>query len=337
MSLMALASVSCSEKAGPKLLVLDNPEPLAATAQWELFSASVRDLTVLGDELLVFPTKVDVAIVIDRYTGEEKGKWGQRGKGPGEFKQAHYCNGPEAGDDFWLFDTGLMKLRRYAVGNNAEDLMLAEEIDYATPSFADPVCVLKNRFVAANVTMSADGYVSPLVLMDLEGNILKSIGLLPDESHSQVKTVNKGQLVDYRSYGSRLSCYGNHFVQAMTEFGYLAFFDVDDQGNVSVKAEYCLEPVLYTDNNTLDRKQLKYGFIDVKMTADYVVCSYCGKNIDQERLSESLLVFDHKGTLLHHYLLDKQIGSIAVSPDGKTVYAESENPEVGIAVYHLPF
>ena len=48
-----------------------------------------------------------------------------------------------------------------------------------------------------------------------------------------------------------------------------------------------------------------------------------------------LLIFNHNGQLLKNYAIDRKIGFIEVSPDGKTVYATVSDPEDAIVRFNL--
>ncbi len=336
--LFSLVFLMCScSKETQEVLDIGESKPIQASAYWELLCASINDIAVVGDYLLVFPTgKVDVALVIDRQTGEELGKWGQFGKGPGEFKQCHFWNGPSDTDDMWIFDVGYFKLRHYSTDpHDYTNIQLLEEIDFKLPSFVSEGCVLSNGYIAGIMSFSADGYTSPLVIMDKEKNIVQQVGLLPDSEHEKVKFVKNAKLVDYRTYGGWMASYGNHFVQSMSYYGYLAFFESDQDGHTKCVKEQFMEPVKYTEDNTLDIGNLKQGFVHAAMNKDYVFAGYCGLPYDEEFICETILVFNHKGKLLRNYHLDRRIGSFDVSPDGKTLYAEVSDPETGIVVYHL--
>ena len=108
----------------------------------------------------------------------------------------------------------------------------------------------------------------------------------------------------------------------MTSLGYVAFYDVLQDGKASLRWEHFLEKPVYNTKNKLDRKQLKWGFINTVVNKDYIFCMCSDK--------KTLLVFDYKGKLVKNYVLDRQVFGITISPDSKTVYASVNSPEAGI-------
>lgn len=84
---------------------------------------------------------------------------------------------------------------------------------------------------------------------------------------------------------------------------------------------------------------MKLGFPDVKITKNYIFCSYFGERLTREKLKtlkvRNILVFDHKGNLLKNLRLERSVGIIAISEDEKTLYAVTEEPEIAIIRFDI--
>ena len=83
----------------------------------------------------------------------------------------------------------------------------------------------------------------------------------------------------------------------------------------------------------------KLGFPEVKMTKNYIFCSYFGERLTREKLKtlkpRNLLIFDHQGNLLKNLRSKRSLGKFTVSEDEKTIYAATEEPEVAIIRFDI--
>ena len=313
---------SCSQPEN-KLLDLGESTPLSAVEySEELLTTSPQCLMLLENNLFVFQTRGDVvAIIMDTETGKQTDTWGRKGKGPGEFVRAEHRGTLSDNHTVYLYDTNSSgKLRKYKYDTIKNKLEIEEEVTFKPTSvFLAHGTVLDNGLIAGNVAFRQTPG-SSLMILNKNGDILSEIVRFPDEAH---------KTKDLRRYAGNLSSYGNMFVYTVSMFGYIAFYEVTQDGSASLKWEHYLEKPLDKGDKSLDLRNLKSGFINTIVSKDYVFCSYCGKKYDDPFSSETLLVFDHKGKLLKNYALDRSINRIAVSPDGKTIYAGVYTPETG--------
>ena len=185
--------------------------------------------------------------------------------------------------------------------------------------------VLDNGYAAASAVFFQN---APIVLLDETLNVVKAFGRLAGQSESGT---------DMRTYEGMVSSYGNSFVYGMKRFGYLSFYSQKDTV-VQKEWEIYLEEPLYS-GEVLKCKDLKRGFVDVKMTKNYVIGSYCGRlaspKKDRGLFGYHILVFDHQGNLVRNLKLDRKIGRIAVSENEKNIYAVAYEPDICIVRYTL--
>ena len=165
-------------------------------------------------------------------------------------------------------------------------------------------------------------------------NVVNNVGEIPDSEHE-----NKA----LTTYGGVIDCYENKFVFAMSSLGYIAYYEQRPDGKSNLLWEHYLEGPIYKGDQ-LDIKQLKLAFPDIKMTKNYIFCSYFGqkyvrenrRNIKWKTLKpRNILVFDHQGNLLKNLRSKRSLGKFTVSEDEKTIYAATEEPEVAIIRFDI--
>jgi hypothetical protein len=338
-SCIAVCFIAFSSCIGTHTHILDIGEgiPLDPLVVKTVNTSSLRHLMLLGNELFCFPELKDVSVVLDTALLEEKGRWSSIGKGPGEYVHAIVMNTEPGDTSFWILDERMHKLCRH-VKKESDYTSIVEDrnILYIPQPPIGGGCVLNGCYVVGSAPFGIKG-TSPLIVTDCDGNFHRSIGTLPDKAHESVsKTVLDGRMTDYRTYGSEIAACDTRFVQAMTYYGYISFWEMLKDGEVRLIKEQFLEPIKYKGDNTLDARSLKRGFIRVAMSEKYVFATYCGKPYDDRYVANDLLVFSHDGEYICDFLLDQNVGEIAVTKDGKTLFAEISDPDVEIAVYRLP-
>ena len=209
---------------------------------------------------------------------------------------------------------------------NSQELTLLKETSFkGLQSSVREATILENGNIIASVIY---GNEKPLLLLSSQLDSLNNFGELPDNEHKST---------DLRTYSSILSSYKNIFIQTMCDLGYLACYEQKEDNTILKKWEYYLEKPLYKGSE-LNRTLLKRGFIDVKMTPNYIFCVYSGQKWDLTGISDqpkNILVFNHKGKLLNNFHLDRAIGKIAVSEDEKIIFAVSIEPDIDIVRYDI--
>lgn len=318
---------SCSDRKNSELLILDNGITLKGIEyDNELIIPNPLSIEFFDNSLYIFqPQGEDAVLIVDINDGRLKGTWGKRGNGPGEFTYPLFWGRNINEKNIYLYDLHHYTLRTYDT-TNKDNWVLKEEKklkqDFAVLRYAT---VLNNSNIVASCTYNLE---YPLLLMNNKLDSITSFGDIPDKDHKSI---------DLRSYWGHLSSYKNTFVYAMAELGYIACYTLTPTNEIIKQWEHYIEKPIY-HGNQLDKTKLLHGFLDVKMTTNYIFCTYSGKKLDKNNLDispETILVFDHKGKLLKNFHLDRKIGGITISNDEKTIYAVSLEPEVNIIRYKV--
>lgn len=286
-------------------------------------------LDIIDDQLLVFTHKDKHVIrLFDAKNGLEVNQIGEFGNGPGEFIQAEYW-GINKNREIYLYEERLKRLRVY----NWEEIKEASElpkIEGISLSNAEVVIssgkIVNDSYIAGSVVV---GMPKSIAVFDKDLNVVENVGAVPDKEHENNALV---------TYGGSVGTYGNKFVFVMASLGYIACYEQQKDGTSKMLWDrYAEEPIYRGDQ--LDLKLLKLGFSDVKMTKNYIFCSYFGQKYVRENRKNikvrNILVFDHSGKLLKNLRSERSVGKITVSEDENTLYAITEEPEVGIIRFDI--
>ena len=118
----------------------------------------------------------------------------------------------------------------------------------------------------------------------------------------------------------------------------IACYEQQADGTCKILWDACAEQPIYKKDQ-LDLTLLKLGFADVKMTKNYIFCSYFGQKYDRDNRKNikprNMLVFDHQGNLLKNLRSERSLARFTVSEDEKTIYAATEEPEVAIIRFDI--
>lgn len=315
--------VSCSSPQ-PEILQLGQATELKAEEyEHEIIMSNPLGLEIIDNNLFIFQSTGDVAALIMNTTnGSIIDSWGIRGNGPGEFMYPLEWGINRKEKTIYLYNLNRFQLRQYKY--NDKELTLLKETPFkGLQSSVREATVLENGNIIASVIY---GNEKPLLLLSGQLDSLNNFGELSDNEHKSI---------DLRTYGSILSSYKNIFIQTMCDLSYLACYEQKDDNTIIKRWDYYLEKPIYK-GSALNRTLLKRGFIDVKMTPNYIFCVYSGQKWDQTGISDqpkNILVFNHKGKLLKNFHLDRAIGKIAVSEDEKIIFAVSIEPDIDIVRY----
>lgn len=326
--------VSCAESqksSEPKksaLIKLAEGQPLVCTEfKEELIMTNPLSIELIGDYLYLFQHNGEnAAFVFDVAKDEILGTWGGRGGGPGEFTLPMFWGSIALTNQVFIYDMNRFTLREYTNVNTSDksDLIFKGEKKFPPnhAAFKWASALENGNFV----TSSSYNLDRPLLLLSNNLDSICSFGDIPDDEHRSI---------DLRSYWGRTSSYKNKFVYAMSELGYLVCYEQTSPDKVEKLWERFLQLPIYKGNQ-LDPTKVLRGFVDVKMTPNYIFCSYSGKEEKENDTSpEKILVFDHQGQLIKHFQLDRNIGKIAVSADEKTIYAISYDNDIMLVKYEV--
>ena len=290
---------SCSENQY-RIFTLPEETPVSGVDYpYELFMSYPWSIDIIDDKLLLFATKGDYFMRI------------------------------VDANDVYVYDEAKMYLRTYSWHEilNAEELPEAKTINLKGNEknilFGK---VLNQDYFVGSVVV---GMPHPIIILDKELNTIGNMGNIPDKDHQSEALV---------TYGGSVSSYGNKFVSTMASFGYIACYEQQADGTCKILWDACAEQPIYKKDQ-LDLTLLKLGFADVKMTKNYIFCSYFGQKYDRDDRKNikhrNMLVFDHQGNLLNNLRSERSLARFTVSEDEKTIYAATEEPEVAIIRFDI--
>ncbi len=295
----------------------------------ELITTYPISIDIIKNKLFLFLYKGENLItVIDANNGKVIKKTGEFGNGPGEFLQPAYW-GINDEKDIYLYDLRQKKLRIYSYEDiiNAPSLPKTDGISLKnTDAEILSGKILKNNNFICSVVF---GIKNPIIKLDKELNITEGMGDIPDKDHLSTSL---------NSYGGSISTDNNKFVFTMASLGYIAFYEESNEKAHKKVWDHYIEAPIY-NGNQLNRKELKLGFSDVKMTKNYIFCSYFGEKLSRKNLktlkARNILVFDHEGNILKNLRANRSVAKITVSEDEKTLYAVTDEPEIAIIRFDI--
>lgn len=324
--LILLASCSNQES---RLLVLPDETPITGQDYPnDIYINYPICLEYYKDKLLIFLHKNENIIkIIDAKDGKEIKDTGKKGNGPGELTNPDYfgiCN-----NQIYIYDSGRRKIMKYDWDdiNYAKDLPIIEGDSIPNKDIG----IFSGNIMQNNnlITSIYYGMNEPIAVWDKDLKVINNIRITPEENY-------KSQ--SHLSYGGHISSSGNKFAFVMEALGYIACYELQEDGKEHLLWDHFLEKPIYKGDQ-LDRKHLKLGFPEIKMTQNYIFCSYFGERLTREKLKtlkpRNLLVFDHNGNLLKNLRSARSLGKFCVSDDEKTIYAATEEPEVAIIRFDI--
>lgn len=78
--------------------------------------------------------------------------------------------------------------------------------------------IMENNYLIASIYY---GMNKPIVICNKDLKIINSVGVIPDERHKSQALI---------SYGGHISCFGNKFVFVMEALGYIACYELQNDG-----------------------------------------------------------------------------------------------------------
>lgn len=324
------------------LLDLGQAVPLSAEVCWEYMATPFESLALDGEQLLAFQghqASHHIIWLLDANNGDRIDAFLDSGHGPGEVSSdVKYWGLLPAKGELWfstIFPPCVYRWKKTPVGRWEYAESHRMQYQRMTIFTVSGGTILENGCLVANNTVNYPGKQSPVMVIDTAWNILQRLPIFSGtEVESRVR-VNGLRVSAGNTYQGVLASHGRHFAFGLEDAGYLAFYEMGRDGQASRLWEYFTAEPKYTNEGRFSFTT-PGRFHDLKMTENFLFAAYLGEKTSETVDYSDLLVFNHKGRLLHRYRLDRQVRAIAVSPDGRKLYASVTNPETGIAVYQLP-
>lgn len=343
---LAFFLASCKEK--NKVFSLMEMEAVPVQGEIvapDLMAPCSRQMVFLQSRLcLVMPELNEVCLVIDPDNGKEVGYFGSVGEGPGEMGTFPcFVEASVAEDTVCLYNQEKNSLMTYRL-DISDDTVKYHFIDKKelAPRTPDPnvrgsthlvLRRLENGYYVALNMLSKEHLFS---LYDKELNYVKDFGGYPLEG-----------LVDdnldlLSVFDGTLQVYRNRVYYAALKFGYMACYEVEDDGTVVPVWNHTYATVDYKIDNKQIRfkgKNNRHGFSDLALDEDYIFATYSGipsGEMYRQRSvyaveAQSLVILSRKtGEALRKYRLQSRVNLLCLSEDGKYLYVEHIDPEVQI-------
>lgn len=278
-------------------------------------------------------------VVVQESDGKEVGSIGREGGGPGEFVNPVFAGHSAKKDTVYIYDYGYRKIISYAVSiqDNEFKSKLAYEISTQDFKFYENMKRLKNGYYVG-LPFEAKATDSILVLLDVQQNVIKRFGKSPIE----LKT-------DYSDFkkcfsNTRMAVYENKIFIAVARFGYIAGYEISDNGKIKTLFEKMLVSPSYRSNDgyiVFDKENNREGFYDIAASSTYIFTTYGGKTLKSllpgggGMEPETFAILDHKGNLVSRVKMNHKGARLCVSEDEKMLYHCALNPEYDIAAYRI--
>lgn len=341
---------SCGENESTSITcpIFETPLDSVSREVWfpELMAVNTRSIVAVKSKLcLVSPDENYLTYFIDENTGMELGYAGIVGNGPEDMQPyPKYVGKSERGDTLYLYDFNTRKIKAYLLADTEDGLpklklvfsknLVNSVVGKYTSSYM-AICRLANGYYVGLNFLSVGS--SFLTLLDKELNVVKEFGKQPLSGLPK-----EGKIKSFQSFDGTLCAHGNSVYYAAHKFGYMARYDIDDQGEVTHRWTQ-----RYADiNYYIDGKQTikfrgeghLYGFSDMTIGKEYIFATYSGiptgemfrKRSAYAIGARTLVVFNHDGEPLGRFKLGSCSFSVGLSEDEEYLYVMNTDPEVQI-------
>ena len=305
-----------------------------------IFSGNCTHIFTVGNKLFLSNALQveDCAYrVVDLELKQIIDKFGYFGTGPGEFFNQEFAGKTPDNDTIYAYD---ITFRRIQVLSRKEKTT-TYQYAYSLPVKTNDDTYFFNMRRLENgyyVGQPLSGKYPFFILLDPSGKEASIFGKLPVLGEYN-------EVIDYMRLIGRLEISGNSVYFGTDYFGYLARYDVNDNGEATlVWEQYLSEPHYKIEDGRLlqDIKKNLLGFFGLTTVGNYVLATYSGKldRINTEdsgaHLPETLIVLRKKdGKILRRLNLNRRGSRLAITGDQKTLIMKTYNPEVTYCLYDL--
>lgn len=299
-------------------------------------------MEVVDDRLVVLDRSAPMVHVFD-LAGAHLGSFGQKGEGPGEYRSAvHVQRDAKNPRNVWIFDRTLGRMTRLRFGQAPlPELQEVVNLDAGTGVFLHPVWLGDTTLVVSAISPThSDGR---LLLTNRAGGVIRMIGkpprhpgsaaipvtvlqhayegpltVRPDRSRFALATRQADRLEIYRADGTQLA-------EVFGSTGILPDFEVRERA----------EGVSMAAGN-----DLRVGYVGLASTNEHIYALFSGmlgsEGGANTFFGREVHVFDWSGKKVGQMKLDEIAAAIAVTPDGRQMFAIRHDPEPSVVRYAIP-
>jgi hypothetical protein len=353
--LSLLIFLSCGSQTQEKKVDFDLQEMSSVPLDGELMQECLltpycNQMKFIQSALFHFAPIQEEACLVTTVRGDTLGFLSSVGNGPGELNRWPYFSGTSVhGDTVYMYDNMSHKLNAYAVQIKDQNLTYSFLGNKPTRENGDglpegvinqmafELVRLENGY-SIGFRVFSNGTIFTLFDKDLNevkkfGEYLVDEGLIDGEFHQSICF-----------QGLRLSR-GNSFFYAPHNFGYMARYDVSDEGELSkVWERWYSEPSVSVDNNNLkfeaDNPQ---GFYGLAVGEKYIFAAYSGVPAGDMYKEKSayalnpkfLYVLDLEGKPLAKFSVDKRISAMCLDEKEEYLYVKHIDPDLSLWRYDV--
>jgi len=340
--LILLLFVSCQTKT-EKITSIEN-DSISGTLLNDslIFGNQCSYFFTMGNNLFLsylHPTENCAYRVFNLESKQYIDKFGFFGGGPGEFSCQEFAGKTPNNDTIYTYDLGRRKIQVLSRKERTTTYQYSHTLPVETNDnsiFID-VRRLENGYY---VGVPYSGKYPFFILLDSTGKEAGRFGKIP-----VIGEYN--EVIDYSmKLRGVLETSGNSVYYATTYFGYLARYNVNDNGEATlVWEQYLSEPQYRMEDGRIktNRDKNLEGFYGITTVGDYVLATYSGKLYSSPfaedpdaHLPQTLIIFRKKdGKLLRRLHLDRRVALLTATEDAKTLIIETYEPEFTYCLYDL--
>lgn len=261
------------------------------------------------DSLLIISDMADEKFlhIIDIKNKKSIGKFGRRGRGPGELITPSSLQRVDE-KNISLYDPNLKKLFIYNIDSliEEEDYLPHEMIDFKDKGYKNTkVYLLNGSSLFLSIGLFDDGRYA---LFDSDGGLIQKKFSFPDDNlkmeSEHLPWVYQGNIVIKASY--------DKFVFNTFDGGILEICEIKNNDLIKIKDIHAFFPRYSASSGEVRMdKDNKRGFIHTSTGENKIFALYSGKSFEEYGRSffpgENILSFDWNGTPLTHYVTENSL------------------------------
>ncbi len=295
---------------------------------------------VVDDYLVVVDLASDLAVhVLNRFDGSLLGSYGRKGEGPGEFQYIFGVDPDPAANAVWVFDAQLSRTTRIDIDRLLIDadsvvpevLNLRAEGELTGPMWTSRGYMLSPGFFGGS-------RVGRLARLDSSGNQLGMVGSVPPGD--TLIPISIRQAIHQSTAAANPS--RDRIVLASNWVPRIEVFDPQDTLSIAAHVPFEWDFTvgdLYSRERWMVRPQWPEAYVRVASSNRWFMALFSGRSRDdsddRRSLGDFVHVFDWNGRFLGYIRLAVSAVSIAVDPEGSTLYAVEWDPVPTVSAYEL--
>jgi hypothetical protein len=298
-------------------------------------------LSVAGDHLLVADASAPYLHVLSAETGAYRLSFGREGAGPGEFREATDVFADVRGDgSFWVFDAALGRLSHFATtaGEAEPGLVRTVNLSPGGPTLLMHAAWLGDSAIAAT-GIYPDGRIA---VTDPRGRIVRYIGSLPPSPPGEVVPVT---VLQHAFTGPlTVSPDRRHLAMGTENADRLEIYRPDGTLVRALRGAGGFDPVFEVHrkpggNTMATGSDLRFGYTGLASTDEHIYALFSGQLRGEggaySYFGTEVHVYTWTGERVATYRLDERARAIAITPDGRRLYAVQWTPEPRVVRYAL--